>query len=224
MNRALQIAHLALLIVATALIGVATWRGFALSKAFEATISTANSALAHLNSPAGTIAETDKLLLALKSTTVHVDMAARHEDQQLGTLDAQERQVFADLHATMSATDATLASLQETAHGATTAIATTNETIAGLQPLEKAATASVGTLSAGFAATNSDLDHFITAPALKATLVNVQGITSDAHRITKDAADEADKLAHPPVKKLTFWGGVDATVMYFHSHIAPPIF
>jgi len=93
-----------------------------------------------------------------------------------------------------------------------------------LQPLEKAATSSIGTLSAGFAATNSDIDHFITAPALTATLVNVQGITSDAHRITTDAADEADKLAHPPIKKLTLWGGVDATVMYFHSHIAPPIF
>lgn len=213
MNRALQIAHLVLLIAATSLIGVAAWQGFLLAGDVRTTVASANAALAHLNSSTGTIAETDKLLLALKSTTVHVDMAARHEDQQLGTLDTQERQVFADLHATMSTADTTLASLTETAQGVTGSIQTANATIAGLQPLEKAATQSV-----------LHLDAVISDPAIPATLENAVKITSDAVRITTDAADEADKLAHPPLKKMGFWGSIDAALLYFHSHIAPPIF
>lgn len=212
MNRALQIAHLALLIAATALIGAAAWRGILLAWDIDALVNSTNATLAHINGNTGTIAMLDEDLGAAKSAVIHADLIARHEQQQLTTLDAQERQVFADLHATMSATDATLASLQETSHSATTTLATANATISGLRPLESAAASAV-----------SHLDSVIADPAIPDTLGNTAKITSDAARITKDAADEADKLAHPPKVKLGFWAGVWAAAKYVHQ-FEPPLF
>lgn len=213
MNRALQIAHMALLIAATAFIGVAAWQGLLLARDVRATVATANAALAHLNGKTGTIAMLDEDLGAAKSAVIHADLIARHEQQQLSTLDTQELTLFADLHDTAQAARKTLDAGTGTANAATTAVATAGETIEKLKATEDAATASL-----------NSLNKIVADSSIPKMLANTAAITSDAARITKDAADEADKLAHPPIKRMTFWGSIDAALLYFHSHIAPPIF
>lgn len=47
--------------------------------------------------------------------------------------------------------------------------------------------------------------------------------TAQADAILADAREEADKFTHPPKKKLTFWGGVMATVEVVHK-FEPPLF
>lgn len=222
MTRALQIAYLALLIAATALIGVAAWQGLLLARKLDAVVTLGNQTLVNINRPCqgphgpdacGTLAQINKVAIAAGD----VANAAKVQVEQSGALITATTHNIDKMGATVTGVaghlSTTADALTQIARGATTAIAATNETIAGLQPLEKAATASV-----------AHLDTIIADSSIPKTLANTATITSDAARITKDAADEADKLAHPPVKKMTFWGSIDAALLYFHSHIAPPIF
>jgi hypothetical protein len=129
-------------IIALGILSWALWQwgktGQVLSTQTSALSSTQNSlnkTLVMLNGPTGTIAEVNKLLLALKSTTVHIDLAARHEDQQLTVLDAQERQLFADTHGTLGELKNTATALTGTAQAATATLGEGQKTIRAAQPL-----------------------------------------------------------------------------------------
>lgn len=50
--------------------------------------------------PCGTLADVAKTLNTFRMTSGQLEIAANHEDQNLGTLDAQENQLFDDLHGT----------------------------------------------------------------------------------------------------------------------------
>jgi len=221
-NRALQIAHLALLIAATALIGAAAWRGILLARDIDALVGSMNATLTNINRPCqgpagpnacGTLAQVNKVAIAAGDVANASKMQVEQSGDLIKATTANIDAIGATVTKAADHLSGTADALAETAHGATDAIATTNQSIAGLQPLEIAATASV-----------SHLDTVIADPAIPATLGNTAKITSDSARITKDAADEADKLAHPPLKKMGFWATIDGIVLYFHSHIAPPIF
>jgi len=71
--------------------------------------------------------------------------------------------------------------------------------------------------------TVADLDRFITSPDLLGTLHNVNETTAHVDATAGDIQFEADKLAHPPKKKIGFWGGVWAGAQVVHK-ISPPLF
>jgi len=162
--------------------------------------------------PCGTLADVAKTLNTVRGTFGQIEVAANHEDANLSTLDSQEQHIFADLHKTLAASNETLTALAQTARGASVTLNAADSTIARFEDVESGATASL-----------NQFNRLIGDPAIPATIANAEAITANASRITKDAADEADKLAHP-TKKVGFWGATDATLLYIHSHILPPLF
>jgi hypothetical protein len=101
---------------------------------------------------------------------------------------------------------------------------------AALAPIETNAASLLAHVDAGAdplldkAALALDDLHQLTAnPDIQLTLGNVRSMTASGAGILQDGKDEADKLAHPPKRKLGFWAGVlaggDAA-----RHFMPPIF
>jgi hypothetical protein len=178
----------------------------------NATVAEANQTLVQINRPCGgghpcgTLADLNKTMATIRGTVGQIEIAANHEDRNLTTLDRQESVLFADAHQT-------LGNGAETLTAATAALGQAKETIGAAKPLLEASTASV-----------KDMDAVVSDPGVKSTLANVSAMTENGNRISKDAADEADKLVHPPVKKLTFWGAIDGFFLWIHSHLMPSIF
>jgi hypothetical protein len=179
-----------------------------------------NVTLAKLNGPTGTIAEVDKLLLALKSTTVHVDIAARHEDQQLTVLDVQERQLFADAHGTLGEVQKTAAALTGTAQQATATLGEAQRTIQVAQPL----VASLDTTAKASTAAVNSLNARITDPHVDSLMAHLDSTTGHIDGIAADAQYKLHGLLHPDKVKLTFWTATQAGVQWIHSNIIPPLF
>jgi hypothetical protein len=85
------------------------------------------------------------------------------------------------------------------------------------QPLVDAST---GTINDAHA----DLNRFVQSPLMKDDAVQVHGMLVHGNALTGDAQIEADKFTHPNKKKIGFFGALDATVMWLHSHVIPPFF
>jgi hypothetical protein len=71
--------------------------------AFAGTAAGVNTALYKINTPCvpgpcGLLADTAKTLNTVRGTFGEVEIAARHEDKNLGVLDSQETQLFQDTH------------------------------------------------------------------------------------------------------------------------------
>lgn len=94
-----------------------------------------------------------------------------------------------------------------------------NATLASVPP-------AIGQLTTDLATFNDGLQQVqktFADPAIPATAKNIQSMTASGASIVKDAADETHKLVHPDKKKLGFWGGLNAGVMYVRKFI-PPLF
>lgn len=121
---------------------------------------------AKLNGKYGTIAETDKLLMALKSTTVHADMVIAHEDRQLKSYDKVSQDILRDVDELARRGSETLAASTQAAQEATETIKTANRTIEAAQPLLEASTHTV-----------NGVDLRIRDPKLDAILTHVESTT-----------------------------------------------
>lgn len=78
--------------------------------------------------------------------------------------------------------------------------------------------------------TVGDLDRFLKSPDIIGTLRNLNtssaALASTANHADAVAGDiqfEADKIAHPPKKKLGIWGGIWAGAQVIHK-LSPPLF
>ncbi len=71
--------------------------------------------------------------------------------------------------------------------------------------------------------TAASANKLVSDPNIPIIIGNVASGTKSAAGIVQDGKDEADKLVHPPVKKMTFWGGVWLVTQKIHS-VLPPIF
>lgn len=60
--------------------------------------------------PCGTLADVNRTLASVRGTVGQIEVAARHENRNLDTLDEQEKQVVADLHTTSINLNALVAS------------------------------------------------------------------------------------------------------------------
>jgi hypothetical protein len=146
------------------------------SDSLNATIQTVNRPCG-TEKPCGTLADVAKTLNTFRGTAGQVEIAAIHENRNLGTLDGQEATLFGDFHTTLQSTNALVANPAWTG-----------------------------------AAVN-----------LQLSAANIAEGTKQGVAIVTDARDEADKLVHPPKKKLTFWGAVMAAAGVMHK-FEPPIF
>lgn len=196
MYRFIRLALALLALTATVAVAALSWYGcIALKQVANAgaaatqTAKDLDATIKRVNGPTGTITETDKLLLAIKSTTVHIDMAARHEDQQLGILDAQERKLFADLHGTAKDAQSTLTALTGTAQALTETVGEGKATLEATKPV--LASLDAATLS-GKAVIDS-LNARINDPHLTELMVHLDSTTGNIDGITADAVKVADK-------------------------------
>lgn len=64
----------------------------------------------HPMKPCGTLADVNRTLASVRGTVGQIEVAARHENRNLDTLDEQEKQVVADLHTTTTNFNALVAS------------------------------------------------------------------------------------------------------------------
>ena len=215
MTRWLHLAITATAIIAVALCGYGMW-GLnrhliqAIDHANDAAVGM-NATLARVNGKYGTLTEVDKLVMASKSVLVHTDLVVAHEDRELARYDGYVGQMASDVHATMETTRDTLKTTQGTVNALTVDAQTANESIAALKPLMEASTRALDTGNQ----TIGDLDKRIADPNIAATVANVQGITFQANRVAKDAADVTDRLSKPqPLWKSLIPGGILAAKLY----------
>jgi hypothetical protein len=194
MSLAIRIALFALLLVATGAIALGTWGAFVLNRHLIVAIdgigsaSMDSSAILHrIDGPAGTVVEIDKLLLALKSTTVHADMMIAHEDKQLDVYDSYISTMADDIHDVSARLGGTADAATGTARSATAAIDTANRTIASGQPLIESATSRIN---------DPRIDRLM--DSLNVTSTSVAGITADSKRV-------ADDMTAQYFKKVPWW-------------------
>ena len=204
MTRAIQVAHFILLV--TLIFGVASgiWAGFVYIPQIGSRALTAldgiNGALSTVNRhDNGTLAETDKAIMAIKSVTVHADMAIAHEDRNLDKYDSNIQRLAARADELAQSGTRTLDAATESIHAAQTTIKTANDSIASIRPLVAAGTATV-----------KHVDALVTNPAIPETLADLQGVAAHTDAITGDTAKVTahfEKIIDAP-KKRTFWGAV----------------
>lgn len=170
--------------------------------------------------PCGTLADVAKTLNTIRGTAGQVEIAARHENAQLDKLDAQETQLYADLHSTILNVQGLTTSLTEASNQATAALHSANAAIENVQPVIDKTNTVLGYADAGA----NRLNTLLYMPEIPEVIQHADAMTASGDRILKDGADEADKLVHPPVKKLTFWSAIDGAFLWIHSHVIPSIF
>lgn len=187
--------------------GWQVWRAGNVLNSAENSINSLNSLCATVRT---TLEKTNTELDEAHRLTLEAGLTARDARKASDLELAYLPQWNAQINQTIAAMQRTANAASETLHGASLDLSALDASIQATKPLIEAGTATVKRYDA-------------LAPTLSATADNVKRMTSDGARITKDAADEADRLAHPPKKKLGFWGGVWVGAQYVHK-MMPPIF
>jgi hypothetical protein len=201
--------------------------GTAVSTTITDTHAGINGTLTTLNrpcgagKPCGTLADVAKTLNTIRGTFGQIEVAANHENKQLGTLDAQERQLFADLHGTAAQAQGTLAALSGTARALTDTATESQRTVAAAQPLLASLNA---TAQSSTDAINS-LNARITDPHvaslmghLDATAAHVDGTTADVQRAVHRVTDP------PPCKGRWCWLITPGKILWSLRDLPEPIY
>jgi hypothetical protein len=154
----------------------------------------------------GTLAQLNKTAIDIGNITIATQMQV----SQTGKLIAHSAELLdgiaVDVHGEM-------AEAQRATQGVTEATQQASALLEAGKPVLVAA-----------AKATEDVDALVLDPDLGKTLGNVQRVTASSAAIAEDARIEADKLTHPDKRKLGFWATADATVLWIHSHVLPPIF
>ena len=147
--------------------------------------------------PCGVLADLNQTLGTIRGTAGQVEVAARHENANLTTLDTQERTLFSDAHQTLTSGAGTAQAATQTLQAVTTALQTAQPSIAATKPLLDAGTLAVGHVDT----TTLRINAFLDSPMLKETGKHVEGATAHVDAITGDAQKVADRYANPPKAK-----------------------
>lgn len=150
----------------------------------------------------GTLALTEKLLTKGGDILVTTQ---RNEDREAKLLNEEVPGLMARVNMVVDQAGGTLAAYQKTGEALTAAAQ-------GLQPVEDNAALAL-----------AQLDNVIADPDIRATAKNLASATAHGDAILGDAQIEADKIAHPPKKKLGFWASVYAGAQVVHK-LSPPLF
>lgn len=205
--RAQDIAKTALYIALTLMAMAFGWTGWMLGHRIAASLDLFDGALATINRPCGngaacgTLADVAKTLNTLRGTAGQIEIAARHENTQLATLDRDEAQLFADLHVTAAGAQQLTASLADTSRAATAALRSADSEIQAMQGATQ-------TLNASLAAVPPVLAHadaLVSDPDLKRILAAAADTTRQVDGTATDVREVADnisnKFLHPPPKR-----------------------
>lgn len=199
MNRVIQITALGLLLCAAAL---CVWGCFGLTHHFIIALDQWGNAgagltqtTAKLNGKHGTIAMADEDIGAAKSTIIHADLVARHEQQQLTVWDERGSDLFNNFNGGLTDLRATIRAGQGTEDAATRLVDELRKTTAIVNDPDKGIQPTLTEV----AGTAKDI-HAMTpdaARAIKGTAdvaENTAGITSDTHKVTTHFEQRID---HP---------------------------
>lgn len=206
MGRALQIAHLGLLLAAAALcacgarllwtLRIETEGAYGIvqtqAKAAGADLAELHTTLLAINRgcggghPCGTLADIAKTLNTARLTLGQVELAAHHENARIGVLDAQEAQIAADAHSLLGKAGDDLDTLRTT--------------IQGVQPVESMAQAELAELqraTAGLTALTTDPDLLGAAKNLNAASANANAALQHVSGTTADVQQAVHSYLHP---------------------------
>lgn len=202
-----DIAKTALYLALTLMSLAFGWTGWMLGHRVASSLDLFDGALATVNRPCskgaacGTLADVAKTLNTIRGTAGQVEIAAKHENAQLATLDRNEAQLFADLHVTATGAQQLAASLTDTSRAATAALGSADGEIQAMQGATR-------TLNASLAAAQPVLVHadaLVTDPSIKRflaatadTTVQVDGTATDVREV---ADSVSNKFLHPPPKR-----------------------
>jgi len=156
--------------------------------------------------PCGTLADVAKTLNTVRGAFGQIEVAANHENKNLAALDAQEVQLFADIHATLAAGRGTVADLGQTAQQATSTLHTLDTTVSYFQPI--AGHVDLAAVNAGNAVER--FNTLLADPVWLDTARNVDGITKTTGQML-DTANQVETKAmksylHPPTSfPARFW-------------------
>jgi len=163
--------------------------------------------------PCGTLADINKTLGTIRGTFGQIEIAANHEDKNLYTLDSQETQIFKDSHQLIINGNTSLFALTSTLN-------TFNNAEKNLPALFNVTTGTITDLDGAVKRINNKLDD----SRFESITTHLDNISAHVDGMTADTQYKMHQLFHPDKVKLTFWSGTDATLMYIHSHILPPLF
>jgi len=162
----------------------------------------------------GTLADIAKTLNTIRGTAGQIEVAARHENKQLATIDMQEAQLYQDLHSGMGAVDLDLkdvhaelqtaqqltASLTGASLQATTDMQAMNKTIQAAQPVLAAANVIV-----------NHADALVTDKSIPRLLAAAADTTTQADATATDVRKVSDKITNqflnPPPKHWWNYAG-----------------
>jgi glutamate mutase epsilon subunit len=175
-----------------------------------------NKTLDEINRPCGghascgTIADFNRTLATLRGTLGIVEIAAKHENAQLYALDAQERILYSDLHATLLAGQTTLGRSADL-------LATLNQTGKDTQPVIAEAHTSLAKLTESL----ENMNKLIADPAIPATIHSAQTIAANTASATghldaasKDAQTWLHGVLHPTWPTRIYHVGLDFLKAY----------
>lgn len=204
MTRALQLAHLALILVAAAFLGLAAWQGFVIAKHLQSTLTSVDTTLANVNRPCkgkagpdacGVLAQINKAVIDIGDITVTTQIQVK----QTATLVAQYGKMLngiaLDIHGEMAEAQKATTALAGTAQAATGTIQTADSFISGEQARVDAILGQSATLLATGNTTVGHLDTLISDPNVALTLKNVQGMTFTGNHMLLTGDQVETKLA-----------------------------
>ena|ERR1700677_803993 len=222
MSRVLQISLSIAALVAAFSVAFACWR---LSVALDSwgsggaqTFAGLNTTLDALNrpcntgKPCGTLANINKTLNGIDSTVVHVDLVARHEQQQLGTIDGYAADLDRNLQSVAASLSGAANAGRDTAQAATGTLkqaqvdlGTLNGTIAGLQPLEASLT---GTANASTATINT-FNGRLSDPHIDSLMDSFDSMSKSGVGIVSDGKTLSDYVTKQVTTPKTFMQKVE---------------
>jgi hypothetical protein len=188
-------AYAALTIMAMVL----SWTGLMLGRHLAYSLGKVDAALTTVNAPCGnggtcgTLADVAKALNTIRGTAGQVEIAADHENRQLGKIDAQEAQLYSDVHGAMLNVQEMTASFTETSLQAADDLKTMNQVISGAQPVLDASALAIGHADA----TLKHVDALVEDPSITRfldasadTSLQVDGTATDVRKVADKVSND----------------------------------
>jgi hypothetical protein len=162
-----------------------------------------NKTLDEINRPCGghascgTIADFNRTLASVRGAVGQVEVAAKHENAQLSTLDAQEKTLYSDLHATLNNVNEFAVTGRQTELALQGSI---DLTTMNTQPILAEAHESLAELTVSLTSLNaviSNQDIPKTLAGLQKTTEATQGTMRNIQATTGDVKDAVHNYLHP---------------------------
>lgn len=234
MVKAISIALIALLITLTGCAICATWEWHLTNQSTRASLNAApaivqeaGQTLAAINQPCGlskpcgTIATLNKAITKVGDAVVTTQLEERstlpHVTAAMDTLN----QAGSKLGNTANALTDELGALHKTTDAATgLTVALTGDAGAVKDMIEDAQP-----LLEAYTKTGTDLDGILkdNATQFHESLVHLDSMSASGDKMLVDAQWKTHQLLHPDKVKLSFWTGSEATLLWLHTYVIPPV-